>query len=162
LKNGEKQSGCQETGAEDSSSVKNDLIQRKKNGKPTKTSIKVVFDERPKDITSEITLYTNNGRQKKCIALWDTGTQEYIIISKSVRKELGLEYEGENTINGIVCHYCTVNIDINGWIIQNAKVLVHYLDDIGYDVIIGMDIIADGDFRIRKRDSREWVFTFNN
>ena len=81
-------------------------------------------------------------------AVWDTGATN-TVISPDVVEALGLKPTGKSSISayGGVVETCTYRIDIyfdNGYRIQNLEVMSGDYSD--YDVLIGMDVITQGDF----------------
>lgn len=130
--------------------------------------VKVVCKEKPAQIESKIKVNASNNKEKiaECWAVWDTGA-ERSSMSYDFYCALNPQVIGYTEIHGTTgtlgdIKVCKVDIELyQGKRIDNLEVTV-IKDDIKAAFLIGMDIIADGDFRIRKRDSGEWVFTFNN
>ena len=95
----------------------------------------------------------DNGERRYCRiknAVWDTGATN-TVISPEVVEALGLKSAGKASISayGGVVEACTYRIDLcfeNGYRIQNLEVLSGDYSD--YDVLIGMDVITQGDFGI--------------
>lgn len=83
-------------------------------------------------------------------AVWDTGATN-TVISPDVVEALGLKPTGKSSISayGGIVETCTYKIDLcfeNGYRIQNLEVMSGDYSD--YDVLIGMDVITQGDFCI--------------
>lgn len=89
-------------------------------------------------------------------AVWDTGATN-TVISPEVVEALGLKPTGKSSISayGGVVETCTYKIDLcfeNGYKIQNLEVMSGDYSD--YDVLIGMDVITQGDFCISTVDGK--------
>ena len=101
----------------------------------------------PVDVTDE------NGDRRFCKienALWDTGATN-TVISPEIVEILGLKQTGKSSISayGGIVETCTYKIDLcfeNGYKIQNLEVMSGDYSD--YDVLIGMDVITQGDLLI--------------
>ena len=83
-------------------------------------------------------------------AVWDTGATN-TVISPEVVEALGLKPTGKSSISayGGIVETCTYKIDLcfeNGYKIENLEVMSGDYSD--YDVLIGMDVITQGDFFI--------------
>lgn len=89
-------------------------------------------------------------------AAWDTGATD-TIISPSIVVELGLQPTGKTSISsyGGAVEVNTYTIDLcfqNGTKIENLEVLSgEYCD---YDVLIGMDVITQGDFCVSTKNGK--------
>lgn len=101
----------------------------------------------PVDVTDK------DGNKRFCKienAVWDTGATN-TVISPAIVEALELKPTGKSSISayGGIVETCTYKIDLcfeNGYKIQNLEVMSgDYYD---YDVLIGMDVITQGDFCI--------------
>jgi len=100
-----------------------------------------------------------NGDRRYCKienAVWDTGATN-TVISPEVVEALGLKPTGKSSISayGGVVETCTYKIDLcfeNGYKIQSLEVMSGDYSD--YDVLIGMDVITQGDFCISTVDGK--------
>ena len=92
-----------------------------------------------------------NGDRRYCRienAVWDTGATN-TVISPEIVEALGLKPTGKSSISayGGIVETCTYKIDLcfdNGYRIQNLEVMSGDYSD--YDVLIGKDVITQGDF----------------
>lgn len=96
-------------------------------------------------------------------ALWDTGA-EFSCITKKFAKRLGVEPKSEMEIAGAVGHGAkpTYEMDVVVLNVHNfsRKSLVEIDFDKDYcDIVIGMDIISQGDFAVTERDGKT-IFSF--
>ena len=98
----------------------------------------------PCSVISKETFMTRN-----CIAMWDTGATGSAI-SINLVNQLKLKEKGTTTratANGdIICKTYKINICIDKMHIENLH--VHALDMPNFDILIGMDIIRQGNFSI--------------
>ena len=122
-------------------------------------SLVVKFDERKDAIITGCFIVMPSGvvdatgNRRYCRienAVWDTGATN-TVISPDVVEALGLKPTGKSSISayGGIVETCTYKIDIcfdNGYRIQNLEVMSGDYSD--YDVLIGMDVITQGDFFI--------------
>ena len=105
----------------------------------------------------------NGAKPANALALWDTGAT-ISCISKNAVKVLGITdlqdammVSASETVKTKSCH---VSILFPGTVyFKNVKVLVLPEDPIDHDVIIGMDIIKNGDFAITNYGTKS-VLTF--
>ena len=116
--------------------------------------IQSCFNNKGKEIASSVP-------SKSWRALWDTGATTSCI-SKNVVDELGLIPIGKKRISTPSGQDCRdtffVNIYLpNKVVIPNIEVVV--TDIIGFDVLIGMDIIGLGNFAV-SNFNKKTVFTF--
>ena len=104
--------------------------------------------------------------QKEYRAIWDTGATA-TVITKAVVDGLGLQPSGKVTVQGVgpagmpaqhLCDTYLVNIYLpNNVAIMGVRVSENSLA--GCDVLIGMDIIGEGDFAITNHEGRTtWTF----
>lgn len=89
-------------------------------------------------------------------AAWDTGAQ-FTIISPRVVEKLKLQSYGVGGVMGIggdqVTSTYLVNVVLsNGKVIYDMEVYCSDIDD--YEILIGMDIIAETDFLITNKDGK--------
>lgn len=100
-----------------------------------------------------------NGDRRYCKienAVWDTGATN-TVITPDIVEALGLKPTGKSSISayGGVVETCTYKIDLcseNGYKIENLEVMSGDYSD--YDVLIGMDVITQGDFSISTFDGK--------
>lgn len=92
---------------------------------------------------------------KPCIAIWDTGATG-TVVTKQVADELGLKPIGITEVyhaqgKGLTNEYLVNVALLNGVVIPGVRVTEGILA--GCDVLIGMDIIAMGDFAVTNANS---------
>lgn len=100
-----------------------------------------------------------NGDRRYCKienAVWDTGATN-TVISPDVVEALGLKSVGKSSISSYdgVVETSTYKVDLcfeNGYRIQDLEVMSGDYSD--YDVLIGMDVITQGDFCISTIDGK--------
>lgn len=102
----------------------------------------------------------NSGSSMEATALWDTGAS-VTCISSNVVATLGLTPTGKKNIktpsgSSIVNTYLVSVINVN---ISDVEVSESKIDEQGFDVLIGMDIITKGDFAVSNFNGTT-VFTF--
>ena len=130
------------------------------------------FDERVLGIVTECMILldsdmTNIGtplqyHTKK--ALWDTGADTTIISSRIVKKWEIKPHEAESLqgIGGVInSKRYTIHLGLpKGILMKNLRVLEMSENEMmGYDVIIGMDVISCGDFSITNKGGKtEFMF----
>lgn len=131
--------------------------------------LRKIFKERAQAVITECFVVMPNGQTDKdgnrryCPienAVWDTGATD-TVISPAIVQELGLKPNGKSSISayGGSVEVNTYLIDLcfqNGTKIENLEVLSGAYCD--YDVIIGMDVITQGDFCI---STKKGVTTFS-
>lgn len=94
-------------------------------------------------------------RVRPCVAVWDTGANG-TVITKQVADELGLKPIGITEVyhaqgKGLTNEYLVNVALLNGVVIPGVRVTEGVLA--GCDVLIGMDIIAMGDFAVTNANS---------
>ena len=92
---------------------------------------------------------------------WDTGATQSVI-NKVLVEPLGLKPIGKDYVDGFggtnVSYIYEVNIYTEGELsFKRIKVLAGDIG--GCDVLLGMDIISQGDFAITNKDNQTW-FSF--
>lgn len=106
------------------------------------------------------------GNRKYCHidnAAWDTGATN-TIISPEIVKVLGLKPTGKASVSayGGIVEVNTYTIDLcfqNGYKIANLQVMCDEANsDFDYDVLIGMDVITEGDFCVSTIDDKTHFF----
>ena len=107
------------------------------------------------------------GNRRYCTienAAWDTGATN-TIISPEIVKALGLKPTGKAAVSayGGIVEVNTYTIDLcfeNGYKIANLQVMSDESNNkFDYDVLIGMDVITEGDFCISTVDNQT-IFSF--
>jgi hypothetical protein len=104
--------------------------------------------------------------RKQYEAVWDTGATGTVITSKVVT-ELGLQPSGKVTVQGVgqagtpsqhLCNTYLVNLYLpNKTIVSGVRVSENSLA--GCDVLIGMDVICNGDFAVTNEGGKTtWTF----
>lgn len=104
-----------------------------------------------------------NGKSVKTKALWDTGASG-TNISKQIAEELELVPTGKvrnMTAGGVTVNDTyLVNVELpNKVIVEDIKVVASEIGNQGLGVLLGMDIIATGDFSISNKNGKT-VLTF--
>jgi predicted aspartyl protease len=92
-------------------------------------------------------------------ALWDTGATGSVITAATA-KELKLTAVGSATVNHVDGQSKTSTYLVNLFLPNRVAfpgVLVSECKDSDFGVIIGMDIITQGDFAITNLDSKTWL-----
>ena len=112
------------------------------------------------DVIVTSPLQTNN--KKKFVAIWDTGATG-TCITPQLAKKLNLIPTGMTKSTGVhgtqSCHTYIVNITLpNKITVEKIKVVEVQLTP-GSDVLIGMNIIALGDFALTHKDGKT-ILTF--
>ena len=106
------------------------------------------------------------GNRKYCHienAAWDTGATN-TIISLEIVKVLGLQPTGKASVSayGGVVEVNTYTIDLcfpNGYKIANLQVMSDETNsEFDYDVLIGMDVITEGDFCVSTKEDKTQFF----
>lgn len=93
-------------------------------------------------------------------ALWDTGATRSVI-TPSVAKDLGLVSTGTVIVNSAhgssPCNRYVVNLYLPNQVAIPGVLVVECQDTAHFGAIIGMDVIAAGDFSITNVNSKTWV-----
>lgn len=111
-------------------------------------------------IRTPVTVFTQNGKKAKCAAIWDTGA-DMTHISQSLVDGLGLIPIGLMSCNvasgAMVCNVYLVDILLPGDIaIRNINVM-GFAGAPNCDILIGMDVICDGDLAITNYAGDTWA-----
>lgn len=115
-----------------------------------------------KQLTNEVVIQ-NGSKSETAFALWDTGATG-TCISKKMVTLLSLIPTGMKNIQtpsgSSQVHTYLVNIVLpNNVIIKNVEVCDSEIGDQGFDILIGMDIITQGDFAVSNLNNKT-VFSF--
>ena len=92
-------------------------------------------------------------RTEKVIGIWDTGNSK-TVISQELSERLGIDTTGEKHLRGSSfgqgeATTATVNIGIGKDVIPMVEVdVIAFTSKEHYDVILGMDVIARGNFEV--------------
>ena len=125
------------------------------------------YNGRQKKITCSVGLaaYTPNNvdlRFENFTALWDTGAEKTVVTTK-LAQELSLTPIGQSVLRGVnsekICLVYVLKIRLpNGTILTCSAIGA---DDIaGTDILIGMDIISEGDFAISSDKNDDMHMSF--
>ncbi len=120
-----------------------------------------VFTEKYKSIQRKLinsAVVEFNGNAVQAIAQWDTGATG-TCISKELVTQLGLQPTGMikvQTPSGIgIMNKYMINLILNNEVrIMNLVVMDSEIGNQGIDVLIGMDIISNGDFAVSNFEGR--------
>lgn len=121
-----------------------------------------VYPKNVSKLHTEVILHAN-GSALKCLALWDTGATNSAIAHR-VSADLGMIPCGIVNVftpSG-AAHYNTYVVDLelnNGPIISDLVVSDSEISKQGIDILIGMDVISQGDFAVSNAHGHT-VFTF--
>lgn len=111
-------------------------------------------------IRTPVTIVSKNGDKIRCVAIWDTGA-DTTHISRHIADILSLKTIGTmscNAIGGIIeCYEYFVDILLPSDIAINDIAVLDFEGMSDCDVLIGMDIICNGDFAVTNADETTWV-----
>lgn len=115
------------------------------------------YDNIKNSLISEATVYVG-AKTEKAVALWDTGATG-TNISKGLVQKLQPVLTGYVWCHGVggANQYNTYIVDIelpNGVYIKNVQVIESEIGEQGLDLLIGMDIISQGDFAVSNYDGK--------
>lgn len=122
------------------------------------------FPSMAKELAIPVEIRCNkNVSLKECIGIVDTGATSSMI-SESVAKELDLEPCGNISVSGVHgtenAHLYKVDLIFGGKYILPDHVVSGAGNDAGFDLLIGMDIIAKGNLYLCAKDGKNY-FTFS-
>jgi len=132
---------------------------------PNTYAFTVKYPEKVRTLTTEVIVSVVRIRKteppplKPFVAVWDTGATDSAI-TKRVADSLGLKsigVERVHTVGGIVeADVYLVNIGLPNQVVFPARRVTE--GEIGgADVLIGMDIIGEGDFAVTSKGGETWM-----
>lgn len=137
-----------------------------------RASFTIKYDGRARELISKVKvcagfdpakLQEAPGPYETVYALWDTGAN-VSSISRGIAESLGLTPQGEVEVSSVqgkaMCRAYVVNFVLADDVSIHSLRVTEYLDPYGrIDAVIGMDVIAFGDFCISNPGGNTW-FTF--
>lgn len=111
-------------------------------------------------IKTPVTVMSPSGQKAEGIALWDTGANRTCVSQKFV-EQLGLKHMDKAsclTAGGmVICSIYCVDILLPNDIIAENILALDIDSGNACDVLIGMDVICDGDFAVTNAEGNTWV-----